>query len=82
MTFPKLYRIDEVCALLSIGKSKVYKLYESGVLVGPADKPVRVFDWSIREYLDRTNAKPLQGPAEQKRPPVKGAVSHDNGLVY
>ena len=55
--FPKLFTVPEVCEILRLKKSAVYRLYQRGVLVGTAYKPIRIFQSSIRDYLSQTNEK-------------------------
>ncbi len=64
--FPQLLTIREVCQILRLSKSKVYRLFAAGVLVGPQGKPLRIFAASIRAYLDTTNERP-----EATKPRVK-----------
>jgi predicted DNA-binding transcriptional regulator AlpA len=77
--FPKLFTVPEVCEILRLKKSAVYRLYARGELIGPIAKPVRIFESSIRNYLSFTNQK--EKPQEVS-PTVRSHVKVSPELRY
>src|SRR3954454_12548326 len=58
-----LYTPGEVAAVLRCSLRHVYNLFDRGMLRGPKGKPRRIFESSLREYLEDVNGpRPSGGP--------------------
>src|SRR5262249_45623960 len=55
---PNLYTPREVAAVLRCSLRHVYSLFDRGILRGPKGKPRRIFESSLREYLEDINGPP------------------------
>src|SRR4051812_26654940 len=72
----------EVADVLRCSGSQVYKLFDKGVLRGPKETPRRIFAWSVKAYLDDTNApapavacaEPAAGVVPEAKPTRRAAV--------